>query len=590
MNAGSVLLAQHAREYAELGWALVELDGKAPKGYGWQHAQPLDPQSTADIWSGRSGNMGLVLGPSGVIDFELDGGDQDLYWGLVGSLAGETPHYVTGSGRPHVLFRDPGGMSRRTRQGLELRAGPHQSVIPPSIHPDTLKPYRWVYPPTEVTLADPPQALLDFFAERHAGETNEAHWRNAISAPVKLGKGEGRYGSLVSYLGMVVNQVDTVELLTAMGIAFASVTQDPPYSDEEIAATAAKVWNRYREEPESEVAIDGLKFVRASSLEMRSVEFLWKPYIQESAFHLLVGRKGAGKGSILAWLSANVTGEADFGDPRSVLWISTEDSFEIDVKPRFLSQGGDDDLLLCVQQRVRLPQDIDVLHSACDDNGVGLLVIDPIVSTIGGGNSNDEGAVIDAIGGLNQLADDLNLAVVGVRHIGKNIERGMLESVLGSAAWVNTPRAVLGIAQDEAEKVVTMEILASNRVRSRDAFDFKLNEKRVKGLSEPVPHVVPDGASSRSMAEILSGRKASRLPEVKDWLYGKLEGGAELNKADLVDECVGLFGVGRASIDKAATELKEEGILRFVPGERGLDGRKLPGAPWLIRLAIPEDL
>ena len=577
-------LADHARRYAEMRWALVALEGKTPLGHGWQRALPLDPDDAADIWSRRSSNnMGLVLGPSGVLDFELDGGDRDLYWELAGIAGKNTPHFVTGSGKPHLLFWDKNGLSRKTRDGLELRAGPHQSVIPPSIHPDTGKPYEWVRSPWEFTLQNPPQALLDFFAEEKGGR-NEGNWREALRGE-KLGKGQGRHQSLMSYMGLAVNQFADFDQFVAASIAFAAVTQDPPYDDEEIAKWAERVWDSYREEESTEETLEPLKIVRASSLEMRSVEFLWKPFVQRSAFHLLVGRKGAGKGSVLAWLAANVTQGADFGPPRSVLWISTEDSFEIDVKPRFLSQGGDEDLLLCVQQRVRLPRDIDALESACLDNNVGLLVIDPIVSTIGGASSNDEGSVIDAIGGLNQLADELDLAVFGVRHIGKNVERGMLESVLGSAAWVNTPRAVLGIAQDEEEKVVTMEILASNRVRSRDAFDFKLNQKSVRGLDEPVPHVVPKGESVQSMESVLQKAKGreSKVPQVKEWLIELMADGTPMTKHGVIDECMERFGVGMASITRACADLKEEGKLVWIPPAKDEHGKFAEGAKWYFR-------
>ena len=317
---------------------------------------------------------------------------------------------------------------------------------------------------------------------------------------------------------------------------------------------------------------------------MRTVEFLWRPYLQRSAFHLLVGRKGAGKGSVLAWVTAQVTA-GQIGDPRAVLWISTEDSFEIDVKPRFVAQGGNEDLLLCVKQNILLPRDLPALGEVCRQNNVGMVVIDPIVGVIGSANTNDEGAVIAAIGGLNHLADELDLAVIGVRHIGKNIERGMLESVLGSAAWVNTPRAVLGIAQDEDEKVVTLEILIGNRVRDRSAFDFRLDEKSVRGLDEPVPHVVPKGESMQSMESVLQKAKGreSKVPQVKEWLIELMADGTPMTKHGVIDECMERFGVGMASITRACADLKEEGKLVWIPPAKDEHGKFAEGAKWYFR-------
>jgi hypothetical protein len=71
------------------------------------------------------------------------------------------------------------------------------------------------------------------------------------------------------------------------------------------------------------------------------------------------------------------------------------------------------------------------------------------------------------------------------------MDAGMLSSVLGSVAWVNTPRAVLGIKQDE-EKNVSLEVIASNRVRSTDRTWFRLEEAKVQGLKDAVvSKVVP---------------------------------------------------------------------------------------------------
>lgn len=592
----SVDLAGTAERYASLGWALVQLDGKTPKGHGWQNALPVDPESAKSIWQDKDCNMGLVLGPSGVIDFELDGGDVELYWSLVGGDWPETPSYLTGSGKPHILFRDPGNLSRRTRDGLELRAGPHQSVLPPSIHPDTGRPYQWRYHPAEYELMDPPKALLAFFAEERRGEAGDTHWRSPLEAGV-LGEGQGRYASLLSYLGMAVNQATSAEQLAAMAIAYSAVAHDPPYSDETITKHAYDLWWKWHEDVEEEQQ-GGLRLVKASEIVMRSITFLWKPFLQRSAFHLWVGRKGAGKGTVLTWLAAQMTvGFLDEEtetvlDPKGVLWISTEDSFDIDVKPRFLAQGGDVERLLCVRQRVLLPADEEKLRSTCLAHDVGMVIIDPIISTLEkGSDANDEASVVSAIGCLNALADELDLTIIGVRHLGKSLDRSPLESVLGSAAWVNTPRAVLGLAQDEETKIATLEILAGNRVRGRVSWDFKIDEATVEGVNEPVSKAKSIGLSDSSMAEVLKREKGSKIPAIKLWILELLESGEAIAQTDLVEPCVEKFGVGKRSLGRACTELKEEGEIRYVPGEIDpLTGRKVEGSKWKIVRAIPEDL
>src|SRR5262249_33096529 len=74
-----------------------------------------------------------------------------------------TPIVITGSDKMHIYFRDPGGLHKCVRDGLELRAGSHLCVLPPSPHPDTGRRYSWFFEPWEVELAQLPAQVLAYF-------------------------------------------------------------------------------------------------------------------------------------------------------------------------------------------------------------------------------------------------------------------------------------------------------------------------------------------------------------------------------------------------------------------------------------------
>ena len=88
-----------------------------------------------------------------------------------------------------------------------------------------------------------------------------------------------------------------------------------------------------------------------AEIEMRSIDWLEKPLWQRSAFQLLAGAKGSGKGTYLAGLAARVTKRGE-----NVVFISTEDSAEIDLKPRLVAAGADIDRCYVIQQHVRAPR------------------------------------------------------------------------------------------------------------------------------------------------------------------------------------------------------------------------------------------
>src|SRR5262245_46545735 len=91
--------------------------------------------------------------------------------------------------------------------------------------------------------------------------------------------------------------------------------------------------------PATTPALNGdppLQAVPAAAITMRSIEWLEKPIWQRSAFQLLSGVKGSGKGTYLAGLAARVSQSG-----KGVLFIASEDSAEIDLVPRLHAAGAD---------------------------------------------------------------------------------------------------------------------------------------------------------------------------------------------------------------------------------------------------------
>jgi hypothetical protein len=137
---------ESAPRYAELGWTLLRLDGKVPVERGWQNKQPEEPGYVAGKWSvwGKRFNIGVLLGASGlaVVEADTEEGRATLL-DLFGGRLPPIPIVETGRGFWHLYFAD-NGYGNAVRDGLELRAGAQQCVLPPSVHPDTGKPYRWL--------------------------------------------------------------------------------------------------------------------------------------------------------------------------------------------------------------------------------------------------------------------------------------------------------------------------------------------------------------------------------------------------------------------------------------------------------------
>jgi len=314
---------------------------------------------------------------------------------------------------------------------------------------------------------------------------------------------------------------------------------------------------------------------------MRSIEWLDKPLFQRAAFQLIVGKKGTGKGTYIAGLMARISRGDVFGGPSGVLLIASEDSDEIDVKPRVRAAGGDEDRIFSVCAPMRLPRDLGALEeTAIELGGIGLIVIDPVGNHLGGANTDAEGAVRDAIAPLNDLAHDLDCLVLGVRHLAKDTSRGALASVLGSTAWVDVPRAVLAVAaDDEQEQMFHIACVAGNRSARGSGRSFRIELADV-GLREPVTHAVEVGPTEKSIDSLLDGTAADPGRAVKKTAAGDVilreltfePRSLEYLKAAVAAE----VGASGETTWRAANELKASGKVRC--------SNSGPGTPWLWRV------
>lgn len=245
-----------------------------------------------------------------------------------------------------------------------------------------------------------------------------------------------------------------------------------------------------------------LTAIPVDTIEMRSIEWFEKPLWQRSAFQLLAGPKGSGKGTYLASLAARFSHAEE-----NVLIVATEDSAEIDVKPRLVAAHADTSRCALLRENLRLPDDVDSLRLLADEieGGIGLLIIDPVANHIGDSNSNSDTEVRYAIAPLNELANDLGCLIIGVRHPGKDRSRGAVASILGSTAWCDTPRAVVFIAKDDEDDLVRhIQVVIGNRSLNGAGQAFRIEAENVPGLAEPITRAVELGESSKSVDDLLA--------------------------------------------------------------------------------------
>ena len=170
-----------------LGWYLVTIPAgsKGPTKFGWQQPEKAlsDPQIARDYYEKNpTHNVGLLHGASGTCAVDIDNVENTkIIFEELGinfsDLMNSAPQIIGRENRGKLIFKAPSDLlikklswpikddPRRTEVVFELRAGPSQDVLPPSIHPDTGRPYEWAGMPIWDGLPELPPQLLTLWRE-----------------------------------------------------------------------------------------------------------------------------------------------------------------------------------------------------------------------------------------------------------------------------------------------------------------------------------------------------------------------------------------------------------------------------------------
>ncbi|WP_287131183.1 bifunctional DNA primase/polymerase, partial [Candidatus Cyanaurora vandensis] len=143
-------------------WVLTLVKGKRPYRPQWQTEKPLGRAFIeGEMQSGHATGLGLRLGEvsGGLVAVDLDGPSTSDYLKVNGWDLPPTVGWTSGkTGRAQWLYQIPKSLwenldNRKVLETgiegeqVEIRWNHHQSVLPPSVHPETGKPYQWLTSP-----------------------------------------------------------------------------------------------------------------------------------------------------------------------------------------------------------------------------------------------------------------------------------------------------------------------------------------------------------------------------------------------------------------------------------------------------------
>lgn len=217
---------------------------------------------------------------------------------------------------------------------------------------------------------------------------------------------------------------------------------------------------------------------QASTLKPEPIRWLWPGWLALGKLHVLAGAPGQGKTTLLLAFAATITSGGRWPDgsraaPGSVLIWSGEDDPTDTLLPRLLAMGADATKVHFItgtsdDGTVRSfdpARDLVQLIAAAQRIGdVRMLMVDPVVSAVGGADSHKNTEVRRALQPLVDLAGAIDCAVVGISHFGKGTAgRDPTERVVGSVAFGAVARVVMVAAKVKTDEGATKRVLARSK-------------------------------------------------------------------------------------------------------------------------------
>lgn len=156
MSLTRPVMVEAALSYARAGWRVLPCRAtgaraKTPHVKGWPNNATTDPDTVRAWWHKWPNALIGVMVPDDVVVIDIDprnGGSIQALEALAGGVLPPTLTAVSGgrdSGR-HLYYKRPKGLDKSVigcLPGIDVIVSGRFMIAPPSLHPDTGRPYQW---------------------------------------------------------------------------------------------------------------------------------------------------------------------------------------------------------------------------------------------------------------------------------------------------------------------------------------------------------------------------------------------------------------------------------------------------------------
>jgi hypothetical protein len=276
---------------------------------------------------------------------------------------------------------------------------------------------------------------------------------------------------------------------------------------------------------------------------------MWPNFLADRKITIVDGMPGVGKSTLTSEIASRITTGQAFPngeprEPRDVVFIAVEDGVADTIKPRVAAAGGNEQhahFIHIEQDGNEITPDLE-RHLGCireailEIGNVGLLIIDPIMALLGNSvDSYRDQDVRKVTTPLARLAEELNLAILIVRHPNKGSSNNALLRGGGSMAFIGSARVGWVVGKHPDNPDIRVLAISKSNIGTMDAsLEFCLVNDETYGCAR-IEWIGSSKLTADSLYEVQNSEEKSLSEEAKEWLEEFLSQGG-MDKATIKRE------------------------------------------------------
>jgi len=229
-----------------------------------------------------------------------------------------------------------------------------------------------------------------------------------------------------------------------------------------------------------------LKIINMDEVRVKTVDWLWYPYIPYGKITIIQGDPGEGKTTLALRLAALLSNgeklpcDEQEREPVRIIYQTAEDGLEDTIKPRLLDAGADCSQIKVIDETDAVLNMLDKrIEEAIVETGARVVILDPIQAYVGANiNMNNANEVRSVMSQIGKLAEKYNCAVILVGHMNKGMGNKSSYRGLGSIDFQASARSVLivGRVKDNPQTRVVVQD-KSSLAPEGEPIAFELNKE-----------------------------------------------------------------------------------------------------------------